>query len=123
MANEVSSGKCCIVCSIALDANTTTWYRQKNYIHKCNDCVRAEKARQGRKKYNDNPSKHLEISKKSKEKLRRENPKKYTAIQQAASSRKRAMALGLSYDLAWEYLLSISPDVCPVFFEPIKYGG
>jgi hypothetical protein len=39
------------------------------------------------------------------------------------SARKRARALGVGYDIDAKYVESICPADCPVFFEPLKYGG
>lgn len=112
--------KVCIRCGTGLDAANTTWYRQKNYIHKCHACIRTEKAEWAR---NHRPTDQGERSKRYSLKLIRENPKRYTARQQNSSARKRATALGLEFDLTSEYILSIMPDVCPVLGKTLKYGG
>ena len=67
--------------------------------------------------------KHLSRSRKHQAKLKKGNPKKYTASQQRGSAKKRADAYGLDYNLTTEYIMSISPDVCPVLGIELKYGG
>lgn len=112
--------KLCIKCDVLLDGSNTTWYRQKNHIHKCNDCTRVEKRDQARLRdksvTNTNTRKHLA-------KLKAENPKKYTARQQYSSAQKRAIALGLPFDITTKYIEGIAPDMCPVLGLTLKYGG
>ena len=113
----------CIVCGVNLDSTNTTWYRQKNHVHKCNDCSRKEKrdwAREARKR---DPTIQAERSYRHNKRLRENDPKKYTARQMCSSARKRAKALDLPYDIDSEYVDSISPELCPVFCTPLKYGG
>lgn len=40
-----------------------------------------------------------------------------------ASSKKRANALGYDHDLTTDFLITIAPDVCPIFKQPLTYGG
>ena len=40
-----------------------------------------------------------------------------------SSAKKRASKIYLDYNLTTEYLISIAPDICPVFNKPLKYGG
>lgn len=115
--------KLCIICLTELNRSNTTWYRQKNYIHKCTDCIRAEKRKQTADEKLRNPSASLARSAKHREKMREYEPKKYTASQQCASARKRAKALGLPFNLTPEYLSGIQVDMCPVLDIKIKYGG
>ena len=115
--------KHCIVCNVDLDGSNTTWYRQKNYIHKCNDCMKLEKKEQSRLFRLKSPDIVNSRSKKYLEKLKAENPVKYTARQQFSSAKKRANALGLEFNLTTEFIESISPKVCPILLKVIKYGG
>lgn len=115
--------KYCIKCNVLLNSDNTTWYRMKNYIYKCNDCVRKEKAEQARKKQKQNPQKYAERSRKYLNKLKTEFPKKYTARQQYSSAQKRAQALNLNFNLTCAFIESISPDYCPILNKPLKYGG
>jgi hypothetical protein len=41
---KISDQKKCIRCDIFLEASNTTWYKQKNYIYKCNECTKVEKS-------------------------------------------------------------------------------
>jgi hypothetical protein len=115
--------KVCILCGVELNGDNTTWYRQKNYIHKCHDCLKVEK--------NDwlianrlaNPSKYLESGARYRENQREHRPQRYTARQQHASAHKRANALGLPFNLTSSYIESIQVDKCPVLGIELKYGG
>lgn len=113
----------CIVCSVSLDGTNTTWYRQKNYIHKCNDCTRSEKREWATKYREANRSVVNERSNRYNKKLQKENPVRYSAKQMYSSARKRANALGLPFNINTDYIQSISPQHCPVFGWHIKYGG
>ena len=112
--------KQCIKCSVLLDKTNTTWYRQKNYIHKCTPCMRDEKKKYARML----PAEiKLSRSKKCRDKLRKDNPVRYTANQMAGSAAKRARALGLDFNINADFIESICPDVCPVFGYKLKFGG
>lgn len=115
--------KACLICGVLLDGSNTTWYRQKNYIYKCNSCMRAEKAIDANEARKRDPGIQAERSHRHKEKLREENPKRYTARQMRSSAKKRAEALGLNYDLDADYIESIFPECCPVLGVEMKYGG
>lgn len=115
--------KSCCICGIGLNGNNTTWYRQKNYIHKCNDCVRAEKREQAKRYLAADPEKYKDRSVKYRAKLKEENPVKYTCIQMRASAHKRAKALGVPFNIDVGYLVGIAPKYCPVLGVEIKYGG
>jgi len=119
----VISRNSCIVCDVLLNKENTTWYRQKNYIHKCNDCVRQEKRDWATKARKRHPGLVSERSRRYKEKQRQENPKKYSALQMRHSARKRANALALPFDLSSEFVLSICFDTCPILGFHLKYGG
>jgi hypothetical protein len=112
--------KSCIKCGVELNSDTTTWYRQKNYIHKCNECVKEEKRIAAR-------SIPVDISRaralKALKKLKTLDPVKYTCRQMASSAKKRARALGLDYNIDTKFLISIAPEACPVFNKKLKYGG
>ena len=115
--------KQCIVCKTNLTGENTTWYRQKNYIHKCNDCTRTEKAAQQRALRERSPDLALSQGRACMERLKRSDPVRYTAKQQVSSARKRATALSLPCDLTIDYVVSISPTKCPAFGTELKYGG
>lgn len=117
------SRKNCIKCGVPLSAETTTWYRQKNHIHKCNDCIRVEKADWAREAARRNPVETAERSRRSKQRIKIGNPKKYSAGQMRASAKKRADALGLPFDLSTSQLTEMCVDVCPILGVEIKYGG
>ena len=115
--------KKCRVCSLELNKDTTTWYRQKNYIYLCNVCNRKEKKEQARKTREKYPELTNKRSREYLANLKENDTKKYTAIQQRASAKKRADALGLDFNLTTEYILSIYVEVCPVLRKELKYGG
>lgn len=115
--------KNCIICGAVLNADNTTWYRQKNYIHKCNDCDRAEKTNQAREKRRKDPSAANERSRKHREKVKTQNPVKYTCEQMRSSATKRAKALGFDLDITTDYLSSIAPHNCEILGIKLKYGG
>ena len=115
--------KQCIICAADLTGENTTWYRQKNYIHKCNDCTRKEKTVQQRESRAKNPGLAVVRTRAYQERLRAKDPVRYTAQQQVSSAKRRAEALSLPYDLTSEYVISISPAQCPVFGSDLKYGG
>lgn len=115
--------KKCIKCGCDLDSSNTTWYRQKNYIHKCNDCMRDEKRIQAREKYQKNPTSSAARSLRHSKKMKKNFPVKYTASQMYSSAKKRSNKLGLPFDLDSKYVESICPKLCPVFGHKIKYGG
>ncbi len=112
--------KNCIKCGCELNSETTTWYRQKNYIHKCNDCIRKEKKEWAKNNYSSYTARR---SKKSREKSRKENPKRYSCIQMKASAKKRAKSLGLDYDLTLDFMMSMAVDCCPILGLELSYGG
>jgi hypothetical protein len=115
--------KKCIFCGVALDGSNTTAYRQKNYIYKCNDCIKTEKAIDAREARRRDPGLQAERSHRHQERLRKTSPKTYSARQMRDSAKKRAASLGLPYDLDSEFIESICPDKCPVLDIKLKYGG
>ena len=117
--------RACISCSLPLTDANTTKYRLKNYIYKCNGCINAEKKAHARKirSTEEGRRRSYDVSKRSKQKAKKESPKKYTCSQMRSSAKKRAYAIGVDFDLTVNFLLSIAPDYCPVFKEEIKYGG
>ncbi len=115
--------KKCTICGVKLTSENTTWYRQKNYIYKCNECMRQEKAIDANEWRKNNPDRAGKGSEKYRRNLKKKNPKRYTAQQMRGSAKKRANALDLDYDLDSKYLESIMPDVCPSLGLEIKYGG
>ena len=115
--------KKCIICAVILNSSNTTWYRQKNYIHKCNECIRHEKAIDAENRRRINPSGAADRSEQFRQRLKTLNPRRYTAQQMRGSAKKRATALGVPYDLDSQYLESIMPDKCPILDIEIKYGG
>lgn len=115
--------KNCIICEDLLTANNTTWYRQKNYIHKCNDCSRKEKADQARKFREKDPSEANARSRKCRSNKKKHDPIGYTSMQMVCSASKRAKMLGINFDLTAKFVKSICPVVCPVFGLDLKYGG
>jgi len=121
--SEGMAVKKCIVCGVELNKETTTWYRQKNYIHKCNDCTRAEKREQAARFRRENKSATRERCAKYRMRMKANDPVKYTSKQMAGSASKRAGALGLDYNLNTDFIVSICPAKCPVFGFELKYGG
>ena len=115
--------KTCIKCDVLLNDNNFSWYRAKNYIWKCNECVRAEKATQAKIKYKNNPEIGRAISLKSLHKTKEVSPIKYSCKQMLSSSKKRASALNKPHNITTDYLVSIAPKQCPVFGWELKYGG
>jgi len=115
--------KSCIICGALLSGENTTWYRQKNYIHKCNDCSRIEKRKQAVHFRKNNPSLANERHTKSRLKSKALNPIKYTATQMRSSALKRANALNLDFNLTSKYIVGISKKTCPILGVEMKYGG
>jgi hypothetical protein len=115
--------KPCIVCGAKLDKNNTTWYRQKNYIHKCNDCIKIEKRLQARAFRDRNPKLAAARSLRNVHNLKKNNPVRYSSSQMLNSSKKRSNALGLPNNMSTQYIFDIAPEKCPVFGWDIKYGG
>jgi len=115
--------KQCICCGADLNSENTTWYRQKNYIHKCNECIRKEKRDYARNFSKINRETVNARSLRCKDKLRKSNPVKYSSQQMCASAKKRAVALGLDFDIDSNYIESISPKICPILNIELKYGG
>lgn len=115
--------KNCIICGVDLTSETTTWYRQKNYIHKCNVCNRAEKAQQAREKRKIDPSAGMQRYLRHRDKLKREDPIKYSCTQMRASAKKRADALSIGMNITTDYLISIATEECGILKYKLKYGG
>lgn len=113
----------CIKCNVSLDGTNSTWYRIKNYIYKCNSCIKKEKAEWARKKRAADPQGNLDRSYTHRQNVKNNNPIRYTASQQRSSASKRAKALGLRFNLTTDYIQEISPDKCPILGITIKYGG
>jgi hypothetical protein len=118
-------GKNCIGCGVILDQSNTTWYRKKNYIYKCTTCLNIDKKRQARayRSTDIGRTRTAIVSMKSKDRLKKNNPIKYTCMQMASSAKKRSKALMLEYDVSPSYLIGIAPVLCPVLNDYIKYGG
>lgn len=115
--------KTCSKCGIKLSRENFKWYRAKNYIWKCNECIRGEKRIQAKKYRSNNKGLLKDRSTQYNSKLKKENPIKYTCIQMLSSSRKRAYALNMDNNLTSSFLISIAPKTCPVLGLQIKYGG
>lgn len=115
--------KSCIVCGVGLNPKNTKPYRIKNYIHKCNECVRVEKALQSKAYSDANPGLCAKRSVQYKKRMKVDDPVKYSCMQMSASSKKRAKAYGWDNDIDTEYLLGIAVDVCPIIGVRLKYGG
>jgi len=115
--------KNCIICESILNKDNTTWYRQKNYIYKCNECIKIEKRNQSYNFRKNNPSLANDRSTKSRLKSKKLNPVKYTANQMRSSSFKRAKALGLDFDITSDFIYSICKEECPILGVKLKYGG
>lgn len=120
---QARENKRCLICGVDLDGSNTTWYRQKNYIYKCNDCIKKEKAIQANEARKREPGLAAERAHKHIAKLKAASPKKYTAKQMCASAKKRAVALGVPSDIDPIYIESICFDTCPVLGFELKYGG
>ena len=115
--------KKCRNCDIVLDSSNFKWYRAKNYIWKCNECLNIEKKIQARKSRIENPDALRARSILYNKKLKQNNPVKYTCQQMLSSSRKRANALNMDNNIDTDFLISIAPMECPVLLIEIKYGG
>lgn len=115
--------KTCIKCGVSLGRENTTWYRQKNYIHKCNACTMDEKREQSRIYRLRDPAGALEKARRHVAALRQNDPKKYSAQQMSTSAKKRARGLSLPCDIDAPYVLSLCGDKCPVLGVILKYGG
>jgi hypothetical protein len=115
--------KPCIKCGAALSRSNTTWYRQKNYIHKCNACITLEKREQARVFRLNFHDKYIARAKSWKSLLKQNDPKRYSASQMAGSAAKRGKALGLPVDIDTRFVLSLCVDNCPVLGKPLRYGG
>ena len=110
--------KHCIKCGVELSDLNWASYRKKNWINKCDDCVRHEKKIQARKR---DPKTLNERSKKHILKLRTESPIKAKARLLYSSAQKRAKKHGLDFDLTTSFIFSISPFLCPIMKEPLLY--
>jgi hypothetical protein len=55
--------------------------------------------------------------------LQENDPVKYTCVQMRCSAQKRAKKQGLEFDITTDFLIEIAPKTCPVFHEPLEYGG
>lgn len=115
--------KKCNSCDVVLSRDNFKWYRAKNYIWKCNDCMREEKRLDARKARKGNKQHHRERSLRYNAKLKNEDPVKYTCRQMLSSSKKRASALNMDHDIDTDFLISIANAICPILGENIKYGG
>lgn len=115
--------KKCIRCEIQLTQNNTTNYRLKNYIYKCNECIRSEKKEYARKFFENNPDRCRDRSRVHKARLRANSPVKYSCHQMRSSASKRAKAFDLPFDITSDYLISIAPEFCPVMGYKLAYGG
>jgi hypothetical protein len=120
---KAGKDKVCNICKVKLNKSNTTWYRQKNYIYKCNDCVKIEKAIEANERSKISPNKLKRNSKKYRDKQKKEKPKLYSAQQMYSSASKRAKALKLPFNIDSNYIESICPKNCPVLGMAIKYGG
>lgn len=115
--------KNCIVCGVELSKENTNWYKIKNHIYKCKDCIKVENREYAKKRREEDPKAARHRSKKSKDKFKLENPVKYSASQMRSSARKRALPLKIDFEISVDYIVSISPKICPVMGCEIKYGG
>ena len=115
--------KTCIKCDVLLNDDNFSWYRAKNYIWKCDDCMRLEKAADAKIRREKNPEASRVLSLKSSYKIKTTNPVKYSCRQMLSSSKKRASCLNKPHDITTNYLISIAPKQCPVFGWELKYGG
>ena len=115
--------KSCRVCNVDLSQENTTWYRQKNYVHLCNDCNREEKHKQSAIARAKNPEFYNGRSFIHRNAMKTKNPVRYTAQQARGSAKKRAAALGLDYDLTSQFIESIANTHCPILGVELKYGG
>lgn len=115
--------KTCIRCGVPLSFRNTTWYRQKNYIHKCNECIKAEKRIQAKERRESDIPEARERERRWRAKLKAENPRRYTAKQMQASARKRAIALAIPIDIDAAYIEELCIENCPILGVRLKYGG
>ena len=117
------AARACIKCRQPLTAENTKPYAVKNYVHKCDDCLRVEKAEQARQKRRRDPVPDRERSLAYNRRLQASNPMRYTARQMAGSAKKRSARMDLPFDLDTAYIESIAPEHCPVFGWELRYGG
>ncbi len=119
--------KKCLICSAELNEYNWSSWSAKNHINKCKTCLRVEKNEWLAKK-RAGLSDHEKLAArerglKHKIKLKESNPEKYTAIQMAASCRKRAKYLFVDCDIDSKYIRELMPEFCPILNVRLKYGG
>lgn len=119
--------KNCLLCGRALNESNWSKYAAKNYVNKCKLCLANEKNEWGRMRRAsmdaEGKASAASRSLKYKEKCKAENPKRYTAMQMAASCKKRAKAIFKDCNIDSSYILSIMPDKCPILDINLRYGG
>jgi hypothetical protein len=120
---KVADNKKCIRCDVFLEASNTTWYKQKNYIYKCNECTKTEKAIEAQERRKNDPVREWHRARKYKDNQKATNPKLYTAQQMQSSARKRSTALDLPFNITSKYIESICVDKCAILGVELKYGG
>lgn len=112
--------KNCTVCGVELTSENQKPYHKKNYVHKCIECVRAYGREVSKKKYG---KEQASLSKKNWDRLKKDDPKRYTVRQMISSSGKRAKQKGLEHNLTTEYLLTLTNKTCPILGTELSYGG
>lgn len=117
------SDKTCIRCSVLLTPLNWEGAARSNYVNKCVDCLRTEKREYHRVWRAKNPGSSAIVSKRYKEKLRRDDPVKARARDAYSDCRKRAIKCGLDFDLSPEYVLGLlrTNTVCPYFGWELTY--
>lgn len=115
MSKEIDSS--CIKCGTRLNEDNWAPYRQRNYINKCNDCIRTEKREYIANWRKNNPRSNAERSKRCKAKLRATDPVRARAQEAYGDCRKRALSVGMEFSLTPGDVLALMREtlVCPYF--------
>ena len=110
----------CISCFDGLNSLNHAEYRKKNYINKCNNCVKIEKREQARlipkEKIRERSKNYLAA-------LKIKDPIRYSCCQLSSSAQKRAKKFNMDFDINSAFLIGISPIKCPVFNVDLIYGA
>jgi hypothetical protein len=62
-------------------------------------------------------------AKTAKDKWKQRNPKWAWVVSAVGGARTRAKYKNLAFDLTNDYVYTLSHDLCPIFCEPLSYGG
>jgi len=118
-------GNKCIKCSAELTENNWARHCKDNWVNKCNACIRIEKKlyiSEWRKK---NPELNRERSERYRKHLRENDPIKNRAIHCYGDCRKRAIRMGMDFDLTPNIVKALFTETkkCPYFGWELTYSG